>query len=339
MNKVIPGSGRLIGAGALLLLLVPARAWADSSSGQVAAADVIFADAKKLAAAGRFNDACPKFEESQRLDPTPGTLLNLGDCYKQASPPRTASAWGAYQQAGMLARSRGDTARQDAARERAQTIEPVLSRVTISPAPAARIAGLDVKWDGTSVGVGTWDTAIPVDAGEHAIEASAPGKTSWTGKVVVRLNGGLMTVEVPALVDAPASVGADVEAPERPSSGTQRAIGVSVAAAGVVGIVVGSIYGVKTGNTNAEALRHCQPGESNLCDAQGVALGEDAFASATVSTTAFIVGGAALAGGAILFFTAPPGQSQRKTALVPRRLEARPLVGWGFGGLTLRGEW
>jgi serine/threonine-protein kinase len=335
MTKLNLTSACLVLAGALL---VSAPTQAQSSAGDVAAADVLFTDAKKLVAQGRFNDACPKFEESQRLDPTPGTLLNLGDCYKQASPPRTASAWGAYQQAGMLARSRGDRDRLEAAIQRAQTIEPVLSRVTILPVPGARIPGLDVKWDGKPVREGSWDTAIPVDSGEHTIEANAPGKTAWTGKVLVRLNGGTMTVEVPVLAEALPVATTPDEGPVRPFWGTQRVVGLGVGAAGVVGIVIGTIYGVKTGNTNAEALRHCQPG-SNLCDAQGVALGEDAFGSATVSTAAFVVGGAAIAAGTVLFVTAPSSAPQSKNRLAGRRLEARPLVGWGFGGITLGGEW
>lgn len=335
MTKLPFASGCLLFAGTLLLL--PASAQADASSGDVAAADVLFTDAKKLVAAGRFNDACPKFEESERLDPTPGTLLNLGDCYKQATPPRTASAWGAYQQAGILARSRGDRERQQAAIQRAQTIEPVLSRVTISPVPAARISGLDVKWDGKNLGAGSWDTAIPVDSGEHAIEASAPGKAGWAGKVLVRLNGGTMTVEVPVLADT-AAVVSPGESAVQAYWGTARMVGLGVGAAGLLGIVVGSIYGVKTGNTNAEALRHCRAG-SNQCDAQGVSLGEDAFGSATVSTAAFVIGGAAAAGGAIMFLTAPSYAPQSKQAIARRRLEARPVVGWGFGGVTVKGEW
>jgi serine/threonine-protein kinase len=336
MTKLYFTTGYLLFASALFLL--PASARADTSSGDVAAADAVFTEARKLIAAGRFNDACPKFEESQRLDPTPGTLLNLGDCYKQATPPRTASAWGAYQQAGMLARNRGDRERQLAAIQRAQTIEPVLSKVTISPVPAARMPGLEVKWDGKNLGEGSWDTAIPVDSGEHAIEASALGKAGWTGKVLVRLNGGPMTVEVPVLADAAAPVTSPSESAVQPYWGAARIAGLGVGAAGLVGIVVGSIYGVKTGNTNAEALRHC-PAGSNQCDAQGVSLGEDAFGSATVSTVAFVIGGAAVAGGAIMFLAAPSSAPQSKQAIARRRLEARPMVGWGFGGVTVKGDW
>jgi hypothetical protein len=335
MTKTTFTCGSLLLTGALLL---SAPVWADASPGETAAAAVVFADAKKLVKEGSFNDACPKFEESQRLDPTPGTLLNLGDCYKQTSPPRTASAWGAYQQAEIMARKRGDRARQEAAAERAQAIEPVLSRVTISPVPAARIPGLEVKWDGRPIGVGLWGTAIPVDSGEHRIEASASGKTSWAGKVLVQLNGGTMTAEVPALAEAPAQTAvAPGDGGPQPSWNTQRYIGGGVGAAGLVGMVIGSIFGIKAVNKNADSLPHCLPNNSKRCDAQGVALSADALAAAKVSTLGFVIGGAALIGGTIVLFTASSGAPKNKSGL--RRIEAQPLVGLGVGGMTLRGDW
>jgi serine/threonine-protein kinase len=335
MTKPTFTCGSLLLTGALLL---SAPVWADTSPGDTAAAAVVFADAKKLLKEGRFNDACPKFEESQRLDPTPGTLLNLGDCYKQTSPPRTASAWGAYQQAEIMARKRGDKARQEAAAERAQTIEPVLSRVTIAVVPAARLPGLEVKWDGKLIGAGLWGTAIPVDSGEHRIEASAPGKTSWEGKVLVRLNGGTMTAEVPALVEAPAQTAASPGDRElQPFWNTQRYIGGGIGAAGLVGVVIGSVFGIKAANKNADSLPHCMPNNSKRCDAAGVALGADALSAAKVSTLGFMIGGAALIGGSIVLLTAPSGAPKNKIGL--RRIEAQPLVGLGAGGMTLRGEW
>jgi hypothetical protein len=333
MTKLTSTVGCLIFAGALLL---PAPAWADASPGDAAAAEVLFTDAKKLVAEGRFNDACPKFEESQRLDPTPGTLLNLGDCFQHLSPPRTASAWGAYQQASIQARNRGDTARQEAASQRAQAIEPVLSRVTISPAPAARIPGLDVKWDGRSVGAGLWGTAIPVDSGEHTIEANAPGKRSWTGKVLVRLNGGTSNVEVPVLAHAPNEIGSGGAGTPRGWS-TQRTIGLVIGGVGLAGIVVGSIFGAKAMRKNAESLPHCLPTDFLHCDPDGIVLGHEAIKAGNVSTVGFLVGGAGLVGGTIVFLTAP--STGPKGIGGGSRLRAEPLVGSSAGGLLFSGEW
>jgi len=208
-------------------LAASSPAWADPSPSDKAASDVFFKDAKKLIEEGRFNEACPKFEESQRLDPTAGTLLNLGDCYRSASPPRSASAWGAYRQAEAMARQRGDAARQEGAALRAQAVEPLLSRVTIAVPPDARLPGLEVKWDGRAVGEGAFGSPFPVDAGEHAIVASAPGHKSWTSKGLVGATSATTKIDVPILPlgaaeAAPGAPGADV-----PYWGTQRGSGLA----------------------------------------------------------------------------------------------------------------
>ncbi|MEP7120502.1 MAG: hypothetical protein ABJE95_06325 [Byssovorax sp.] len=327
--------GGLIVTGALLQAQA---AWADASPADVAAAEVVFADAKKLVKEGRFNDACPKFEEAERLDPTPGTLLNLGDCYRDSSPARTASAWGAYQQAGVLAGKRDDTARQQAAADRARAIEPVLSKVIISPAPAARVAGLTVTWDGKLSGEGSWGTAIPVDPGDHTLEASAPGKARWTGKVTVRAGAGTMTAEVPALAALAAEAApqpADVQLAPRWSP--QRTVGIAVGAAGLVGIVIGSVYGAKAIRKDAGSHAHCAPGDFTQCDPAGAELGREAFAAATASTVGFLLGGAAIVGGVVTFVTAPSGAP--KSSSGARRVEVRPVVGAQTGGVVVLGMW
>lgn len=321
---------RLLGGAVLASALAMTSSWAyaDPTPANKAASAAVFADAKRLLTEGHFAEACPKFEEAQRLYPTSGTLLNLGDCYEQMTPPRTASAWGAFKQAEVMARNAGDTSRQEEAGRRAQVLEPALSKVTIVPKPAARVPGLDVKWDGKSVGEGLWGTAFPVDAGEHAIEAGAPGKKSWTGKVLVRPNGGTVPVEVPGLEAAPLGATAPGESAPQPFWNTQRRVGVGIGAAGLVGVVVGSIFGAKASGKNSDSLLHCRPDDLTRCDSQGVALREEAYSAATVSTIMFIVGGALAAGGTITFLTAPSGAPK-----------IQPVVGAGFGGLTLRGSW
>jgi serine/threonine-protein kinase len=316
-------------------LAVTSPAWADPSPTDKAASDVLFKDAKQLVEAGRVNEACLKFEESQRLDPTPGTLLNLGDCYKAGSPTRTASAWGAYRQAEAMARQRGDAARQEGAALRAQAIEPLLSKVTITVAPAARVPGFEVRWDGRLIGEGFFGSAFPVDAGQHTIVASAPGHKSWTGQGIVAADGKTTTVDVHVLGATENAPGAP--SPDVPYWGAQRTLGVVAGVAGLAGLVVGSIYGVKAANKNADSLPHCQPNNIKLCDAQGVQLGEDAFGAAAVSTVGFVAGGLALAGGTVLFLSAPSGPAKRTSGSL--RFEAQPIVGFSVAGLSVRGAW
>jgi serine/threonine-protein kinase len=310
-------------------LCATTRADADPTPADKAASAAVFADAKALVADGHFAEACPKFAEAQRLYPTSGTLLNLGDCYERSTPPRTASAWGAFKQAEVMARNAGDTARQEEGGRRAQVLEAALSRVTIVPAPAARIPGLEVKWDGKSVGEGLWGTAFPVDAGEHALEANAPGKRSWTRKLVVQPNGGTVPLGIPELPPAPlaAAPGPAVGAPEA-SWSTQRYVGLGIGAVGIVGGIVGGIFGAKAAGKNSDSLPHCLPDDIKHCDPTGIALRNDAFSAAEVSTILFIASGVAVTAGTITFLAAPAGTAK-----------IQPVVGAGFGGLTLHGTW
>ena len=62
-----------------------------------AAADALFQKGREAADKGDFATAAAKFAESQRLDPAPGTLLNLADCEEHLG--QTASAWEHYKRA------------------------------------------------------------------------------------------------------------------------------------------------------------------------------------------------------------------------------------------------
>lgn len=63
---------------ALFFTFATAVARADGSD--PATAEALFREGRSAAEAGNYAVACPKFEESHRLDPAPGTLLNLADC-------------------------------------------------------------------------------------------------------------------------------------------------------------------------------------------------------------------------------------------------------------------
>src|SRR4051812_10257047 len=61
----------------------------------------LFDEARRLMADGKFAEACPKLEESQRMDPGIGILFNLGDCYEHLG--RTASAWISFRDVASIA--------------------------------------------------------------------------------------------------------------------------------------------------------------------------------------------------------------------------------------------
>jgi Protein of unknown function (DUF1566) len=185
-------------ARALLSLFITfgTSAFAETTPTDQALAQTLFDRGRELMAAKKFAEACDKFAESERLDPSVGTELNLGLCYE--SQGKMAAAWAAYRSAGARARRDGRREREQAARERAAAIEPKLARISIALATGAEVTGLEVKLDGTLLGRATWDIAAPIDPGSHVVEARAPGHRSWTSKFDVDAPG-TRTITIPTL--------------------------------------------------------------------------------------------------------------------------------------------
>src|SRR5262249_53951071 len=157
----------------LLALAAPAHAQsAGDESQKKAAATVLFDEGKEAAKAGDLPRACAKFEASIAVLPQLGTRLNLADCYEKTG--RLASAWAEFREAASLASKRGESAREDFAREHVTALEPRLSRLTIKLAPALHTVELRVTRDGVVVLPALLDTAVPVDTGTHVVSASAP---------------------------------------------------------------------------------------------------------------------------------------------------------------------
>src|SRR5205085_12007916 len=73
------------------LLLLVTTGTAASQGRDPVAAEALFRDGRDAFKKGDWATACPKFAESQRLDPATGTLFNLADCEEHAG--KTASAW------------------------------------------------------------------------------------------------------------------------------------------------------------------------------------------------------------------------------------------------------
>ncbi|MDC0742911.1 hypothetical protein [Polyangium mundeleinium] len=284
-----------------------------------AIAEAAFVRGRELMDQGKPAEACPKFEESSRLDPSVGAFLNLGLCNEQLG--RTATAWARYKEAATLAHATGDTDRLRIAEEFAGKLAPKLSRLRIDAETPA--AGLVIKRNGEVVGAALLGDPIPVDPGEHTIGATAPGFLSWSTKIVVGKDADAKTVSVPALVAAPNVKPVEKETSDAPpaASGTN---GLRIAAfvAGGVGVAalgVGAVFGGLASSDVGKADPLCP---EKKCNAEGFALIEGAQTKALASTIGFGVGGAALAAGVVLFFvsrSAPkePGPEAPRAWLVP----------------------
>src|SRR5262245_12151617 len=98
-----------------------------------AQAERLFREGRELVRAGRWNDACPKFEESLRHERTRGTQINLANCYEHTA--KVASALAAYRELIDDAEKAGDIDRLDFAREQVAAIAPrVPTLVVVWPA-------------------------------------------------------------------------------------------------------------------------------------------------------------------------------------------------------------
>lgn len=327
---IAPHSTAVCIAGFITVFALAAPAWgAGADTGQATAA-ALFDEAKRLASAGDFEHACPKFVEAQRLVPTAGTLLNTGNCYEKLG--KLASAWGAFKEAEIMARNLNDADREQEAIRRAQAIAPQLAKVAIEVPSAARAPGFELRRDGVVIGEGQWGTALPVDAGTHMIEASATGRRAWRTTVTIEPTPGVVTVRVPVLV---LDASAEPKQALGPFWNAQRIAGASVAGIGLVGLAMGAAFGAKALSQKSDANANCRPQDPNLCNARGVALHDDALTSAHVSTAGLVVGGAALAAGVTVFLIA----ARAKQAPAAARFDAVPILGPSAAGLTIRMTW
>src|SRR3954452_15675467 len=146
------------------LLAMPAVAAAQSDTDRQIAQQ-LFDDGRALLEARRYAEACPKFAESQRLDPGGGTLVNLALCHELEG--KTATAWSEFRDALGQAIKDGRKDREELARAHIADLAPKLMRVIVQvPAPLAA-RDPDVNLDKSKLPDAAWNTPIPVDPGEH----------------------------------------------------------------------------------------------------------------------------------------------------------------------------
>lgn len=151
----------------------------------------LFDEAGELTDEGRFAEACPKYEESYKLDPQLGVLLHLADCYEHLG--RLATAWATFRSAEDLAGKLED-ARVTVARGRAAALEPRLNRLVLRVAEPT--PGLEVSRNGQTVGQAQWGVPVVVDVGVQRIEARGPGLVPFSRDLEVTGEGNSFELEI-----------------------------------------------------------------------------------------------------------------------------------------------
>jgi hypothetical protein len=296
---------------AIAALFAARHALADER-GDKAMAEALFRAAKDLQAHGKISEACPKYAESHRIDPKPGTVLNLASCHEAEG--KTASAWADYAEAVTLAQRTRQGDREKFARSKQAELEKKLSYVTFEFPTSS---SYDVAVDGKTLTNAAAGTRVPIDPGQHAIEAKAAGKTPWSSTFTVDTGPSEKVITIPELSNeksaappppvtaAPAPPPPAKDEPPREETsrgGTQRTLGWIIAGAGVVGLGVGGFFGARTLSQKSTVDAHCA---GSFCDDDGLAANDRAKSAATISTISFIAGAALIAGGVVLVLTAP----------------------------------
>jgi len=295
-----------------------------------AAADALFRAGREAMKNKDYATACPKFAESQRLDPAPGTLLNLAQCEEGLG--KTASAVQHYRDVTELLPATDQRAGH--ANERIAALLPRVPKLTITLARGAP-EGTRVTRSGVELGAASFGEPLPVDPGQHEIVVSASGRKTTRTTLTIK-SGENRTVT--ASVGEPVAESAETEPePKREAStpaargdvgsapaaksgagSTVRTLGYVAGAIGIVGLGTGAYFAFKAKDQDAEANKLDDENGDCLPDTACLDWDKKYRDSVRMSSIGFIGGGALLATGLIMIIAAPsssPAQSPGKVAV------------------------
>jgi hypothetical protein len=308
---------------ALILAVTPALAQ------DVAAADALFNRGIVDMEAGRFEKACPAIEESQRLDPRPGTLFTLATCEDRAG--RIGTATTRYQD--YLSQFRGMSAEQRArqkgrdkiAQDRIAALTPKIPQLTLILPPGAP-AGTSVTRDGVALRGPSLGVPLPVDPGSHVIVTDAPGRPQSRREITIAAGESKTVTVEPGEISPTPAPSATVAPPpavtsKEPAGSSGRGPWIWIAGGiGVAGMAVGGIGGAMVFSKKGTIQDNCHAG---ACNREGLDAADSARTAGTISNVGFAVGALGIGTFLVLLATSPGTPSahaavrRKETAFAP----------------------
>ena len=264
-----------------------------AQTGEAASAEALaaakFVEARRFLDQGKFEEACRLFDQSQKLDPSPGTLLNLGNCREQQRD--LASAFAAFSAALELARRESDPVRLEAFSNAAQSrIELLLPRVATLVLRSSPTPGAVARLNGQTVpGTGP---PLRLNPGDYRMEVSATGHETYVQELKLEA-GQRLELPIPVLLApaGPTPTGAPVAiaggaAPAASSGGpppgaASLAVGGSqfgitpylVMGGGALlvgtGIVIGQLAAAEEDELDSQCDQAPAPGQKRACPGLG----------------------------------------------------------------------
>jgi hypothetical protein len=329
MPNALPGLGFYVSAA----IAVSAFASVPASAQDAVTAEALFRAGRDALAQADYATACARFEESKRLEPAPGTLLNLGECRERLG--QLASAWQAYSEAADLLPA-GDL-RRDHAQKRRDEIAPKLATITLSLAKHTP-ADCVLRQGALSIGQSVAGVPLPVDEGDVAFVLQCPGRRDTTSRLRVE-NGRTYVLSL-----SPGPLQTTVAGPVAPKPTTPKeddtkpvgssplfVAGIVTICFGGVGLITGAVTGGLAIDRKSTVDDTCtrQPNGRLGCPPEGVDAADEGSALATASTVGFAAGGALLALGLTLTIVDLVSVEE------PASVSVAPLPGGGWAGLTV----
>ena len=239
-------------------------------------------------ARGELATACARFAESQRLDPAPGTLLNVAQCEEKAG--KLASSYAHLNE--VLEALPKDDFRVPYVRSALAALKPRIPTVTVTLAQGSE--GARVTRDDLELRVGSFGVPLPVDPGPHVFVVRADGLPDARQEVTFREG------QQASLV---LSAGRPTTAPPKPpagGAGPSRTMTVAAFAIGGAGLVTGIVTGLLFADAASTYHDHC---DATGCDAEGLSAASRGKTLNVVSPIAFGVGALGVGVGTYLLLT------------------------------------
>lgn len=286
----------------------------------------LFLEGKRLFEAKRYDEACPKLAESQRVDPRTGTLLANAICHEKQG--KLATARSEYSSVATRAHHEGNEARERHAREKATALGAMLSTLTLTPASElTHEADFVVELDGTELGAASLGTPLPLDGGPHVVRVRIPGSAPHEMRFELATSNDRrdVTLHLPTRPAAdPTRVsgapGADADdapvAPtKRPSPALRRA-GIALTAVGGAALIASAGWGVRARRRYADSRPGCQKDGPVCTDESSDIARDDAYVASRITNYTALAGGVTLVGGVVTWLLAARRTRSDRSATV-----------------------
>jgi hypothetical protein len=343
-----------------IILLTVLSGSAASANDDAVIARALFQEGRRLVSEGQYDQACPHFEKSLKLESGIGTRFNLADCWEHIG--RTASAHELFLAVATASRENGQAERERVATQRAEALAPQLSRLQVKC--DSSVTALRVSREGAALASKSWCEPTPIDPGRYTVASMSGDHELWKTQVIVPPQAltVLVTVPPPTGTSVDTKYSADKLPPTRKTLGTPskeisgslpqpappgKAVddttGIWPAAAllvGGAGVAIGTIFALLYESKNGQARDICPA--NNGCSNSDIqshdSLVSDARTARAGSFIAFGLGAASITAATIYYVSRPANREKPPTTA----WTLGPVVSGGSGGFwgaAAQGSW